>query len=220
MRSAIQVLLCQATGSAEDHVCAAPVPGRVSCAHSFERLLVRAARDQPALVVPDRRALDRARAMHVPEHGQLHVLKSHVRSAPVGPVARLALVALGRAGRRERRLGREVRLAEKRGLVAGARQRAREPALADRGIEIDAVVPDAVRERQQPGQYRGARRLAHEVGRDVRGEARALAGEPIEMRRADAGILEAVAVGALLVGGDQQDVGAWHVHVSARGELW
>jgi hypothetical protein len=36
--SAIQVLLCQDTGSAEDHVCAAPVPGRVSRAHSFEGL--------------------------------------------------------------------------------------------------------------------------------------------------------------------------------------
>jgi hypothetical protein len=35
VRSAIQELLCQATGSPEDHVCAAPVPGRVSCAHSL-----------------------------------------------------------------------------------------------------------------------------------------------------------------------------------------
>jgi hypothetical protein len=88
--------------------------------------------------------------MHVPEHGQLHVLKSHVRAEPVRAVARLALVAFRRAGRRKRRLGRKVRLAEESGLVAGARERAGEPALAHRRIEIDAVVPHAVRERQEP----------------------------------------------------------------------
>jgi hypothetical protein len=131
--------------------------------------------------------------MHVPEHGQLHVLKSHVRAMPAGSVPRLALVAFRRAGRRKRRLGREMRLAEESSLVAGPRERAREPALADRRIEIDAVVPDAVRERQKPRQYRGARGLAHQVGVCSRRTA-LLAGELIQMRRADPGILEAVAV--------------------------
>ena len=60
---------------------------------------------------------------------------------------------LGRAGRCKRRLGGKVRLADKRGGVAGLRERTRKAGFADRRIEVDTVVPDPVRERQLAGQY-------------------------------------------------------------------
>src|SRR5258705_13944564 len=112
--------------------------------------------------------------MQMTEHHELDVLESHVRTGPVGPVFGLAFVALGRAGRRERGLGREMRLAEKCSLITRARQRAGEALRAYLRIEIDAVVPYAVRERQESGKNRCTRRLAHEVRRDARLEARAV----------------------------------------------
>src|SRR4051812_42459720 len=92
---------------------------------------------------------ERARAMQMPEHHQLHMLEAHVRPVPVRTILRLALVAFGRAGRRKGRLRREMCLAEKCSLVTRAPECAGESLLADRRIEIDAVVPDTMRQRQK-----------------------------------------------------------------------
>src|SRR4051812_36757848 len=122
--------------------------------------------------MPARRALERTRAMLVSRHAELDVLETHVRPEPRGTVFVLALVAFGRSRRRESRLGGEVRLAEERRVVTRAVQRPGEAALPHARIEIDAVVPRAVRERKLSREYRRARRLAHEVRRDARREAR------------------------------------------------
>ena len=158
--------------------------------------------------MPHRRLLQRTRAMQVAQHVQLAVLKTHVRPEPIRPVLRLALVAFRRARRRKGGFGRKMGLADKTGLITRARQRAREAGLAHARIEIDAVVPHTVRQRQQAGEYRRTRRLAHQIRRDAGGETRALLRKPVDMRRLDVFVFETVAVGALLVGGDEQDVGA------------
>ena len=143
----------------------------------------------------------------MPEHGEFDVFESHVRSKPVRPVLGLAPVTLRGAGRLECRFGSEMRLADKCGLVTAARKRACETLRADLGIEIDTVVPHAVRQWQQAGEDGRARRLAHEVRRDASGETRTVAREPVEMRRFDFGALESITIAALLIGSDQQNVG-------------
>jgi len=72
--------------------------------------------------------------------------------------------------------------------------------------QVDAIVGDAVRRRQQAGQDRRSRRLANEIRRDAGREARAFACQHVEMRRLHLAAFEAVAVGALLVGRDEQDI--------------
>jgi hypothetical protein len=108
-----------------------------------------------------RRLFELARTMEVSEHAQLNVLEAHVRTEPRGTVARLALFAFRRPRRLERGLRREMRFAEERRIVARARERPGETALADAWIEIDAVVPHAVRERKLAGENRSPRRLAY-----------------------------------------------------------
>ena len=161
---------------------------------------------EPAFVVAHGRALERPRSVRVTEHRKLHVLKAHVGAEPGGTVLRLALVAFGCSGGRERGTRGEMRLAQECRVVACARERAGKAALTHPRIEVNPVVPYAVRERKLPGQYGGARRLTHEIRRDARGEARAVPREPVDVRHADVGILETVAVRALLVGGDEEDV--------------
>jgi hypothetical protein len=135
---------------------------------------------------------------------QLDMLEAHVGT---GPVLRLrALPALLAAGRLEG-VGRlEMRLAD----IAGAEARPREAAgiarLAGGVGQVDAVVRHAVGARQEAGEDRGARRLAHQVGRDAGGEARALGRQQVEVRCLHLAALETVAIGALLVGCDEQDI--------------
>jgi hypothetical protein len=95
--------------------------------------------------------------------------------------------------------GREVRLADERGVITGASQAARESGLAQRFRQIDAVVRYAVRQRQQPGQYRRARRLANEVRRDCSVKPCAGPCHGVKMRRLYAPPGESEAVGPLLV---------------------
>ena len=172
------------------------------------RFLVAAPGAQPALVMADDRTLWRARPMHVSEHHQFRMFEPHVRAEPAAVVQFAVEAVLGRAGRREGRLGREVCLADERGRVAGPGECAGEALFTDCRIEVDAVVPDAVRERQHAGQYRGARGLADQVGRDRGLEPGAVACEPVQVRRQYFRPLESVAVAALLVGRDEQDVGS------------
>ena len=168
----------------------------------------------PALVVVPARRRHRREAVVALEH-QLDVADPHVRAVPFGTVARRALAAFRRAGRRERVRRREVRLADQRGVVAVASERPRVAARAHRFGQVDAVVVDAMRARQEAGQDRGARRLADEVGRDARREARARARHRVEVRRLHAPSFEAVAIGALLVGSDEEDVGLALAHAAA-----
>ena len=132
------------------------------------------------------------------------MLEAHVRPPPV--LRLRALAAFAGVGRLVGVGGLEMRLADIAGRIARLGEAAGVARLA-RGIgQVDAVVRHAVRARQQAGQDRGARRLAHQVGRDAGREARAVARQHVEMRRLHLAALEAVAIGALLVGGDEQDI--------------
>ena len=155
-----------------------------------------------------RRALERARAVQMAQHRQFDVIEPHVRPEPAWAEIGLALVAFRRAGRLEGRLGCKVRLADECGFITAFGERAGETLRTDFGIKIDAVVPHAMRQWQQSSEYGRARLLAYEVGRDAGIKARAVTREPVEMRRFDFGALETVAVAALLVGSDKQNVRA------------
>ena len=74
------------------------------------------------------------------------------------------------------------------------------------GRKVDAVVGNAVGQRQQAGEYRRARRLAHQVGRDAGIEARAETRHFVQVRGLDVPTLEAEAIAALLVRRDEYDV--------------
>src|SRR5688572_14875255 len=172
------------------------------------QLLAAAVLVEPAFVVLAARRLHRRPVVVALDH-QLDVLEAHIRAAPVRVL--VAVAALGRAGGLEGVRGGEVRLADVAGAVAGARESGGETRAADFRIEVDAVVGDAVRVRQQAGQDRSARGLAHQVGRDARRESRAGARHGVEVRRLDLAALEAVAVAALLVRGDEDNVRlTWH----------
>ena len=54
---------------------------------------------------------------------------------------------------------------------------------------IDAVVPHTMGQREESSEDGSARRLAHEVGRDVRRKPRPLPGKLVEMRRAEVPVL-------------------------------
>jgi len=120
----------------------------------------------------------------------------------------MLVAAFRRARGREGVRGREMRLADEAGAIAGARQLAGEAVLAGLRRQVDAVVGDAMRARQQPGQDRGARRLADQIGRDAGAKAGAALRHQIEMRGLDLAPLDAEAVATLLIGGDEQDVGS------------
>jgi hypothetical protein len=130
---------------------------------------------------------------------QLDMLERHVGAEPVRTVEVGAGAVLRLAGGLEGVEGREMRLADEAGAVAAAAELAGEAGGADRVVEVDAVVPDTVRARQEPGEDAGAGRLADDVGRDAGRKARPVLGEPVEMRRLDPPSLEPEAVAALLV---------------------
>ncbi len=154
---------------------------------------------QPAFVMPHWWAFEGARARAVPQHRQLHILKAHVGSMPIGPVAGAALEALGRAGGSECRCAGEVCLADERCIVAMVRERASESRSPHMRIEIHSVIPHAVGKRQQSGQNRCPRRLAYQVRRDARGKARTLRRQQIDVGCLDIRVLETEAISALLV---------------------
>ena len=156
----------------------------------------------------DWRSLQRQWVVHMAEHDQLRVLEPHVRSAPVRAVFGEAPHAFRRPRWGECRLCREVRFAEVHGIVTTLRKCAGEAFLAHLWVEVDTIVPNAVREREQPCQYRCARRLAHKVGRDAGGKMHAGRSHVIEMGRHDVTINKAETVGAMLVGRYEENVGS------------
>src|SRR4051812_47070777 len=133
-----------------------------------QRFVACYAREQPAFVMSDWRTLERHRIVEMTERRELDVFKTHVWPAPVRSELSAAATAFRRAHGLKRGLGREVRFADQCSRVTRARQSAGESAPADGGIEIDAVVPYAMRKRQLSGQNRSARRLAHEIRRNAR----------------------------------------------------
>ena len=137
--------------------------------------------------------------MQMPQGTQLAVLKTHVGANPIRAIFHLALVALRRAGRRERSLGGKMRLADKSSLITRLGQRAGKTRLTDFGIQINAVVPHAMRQRQHAGEDRRARRLTHQIGRDARREARAFPRETINVRCFEIFIFKTIAVSTLLI---------------------
>ena len=141
----------------------------------------------------------------------LEMLEAHVGSEPVRPVGRRGFQALGRAGLAEGVVGREMRLAEERGVIARRRQRPGKSLLADGGIQVDAVVVDPVGTRQLAGQDRGPRGLADHAGRDRSGETGSLPRKLVQMRRLDCASLDTKTVTPLLVGRDQQEIRTGHV---------
>ena len=115
--------------------------------------------------------------------------------------------ACGRASRGKREFRGEMGLANKGRAIAVWRQRPGKTRGADRKGEVDPIIPDAVGERQQPGQDGGSRGLTDQIGCDTRGKTRALSRQQIEMRRLDMPVLKAKAIGTLLIRGNQEDMG-------------
>ena len=142
----------------------------------------------------------------VPEHHQLDMAEAHIGPEPGRIEIGRAVAAFRRAGRRKGAAGREMGLADERRVVALGVERRRKAAFARLRAQVDTVVRHAVGQRQQAGQHRRARGLAHQVRRDARIEMRPLRRQPVQMRRLHAPAGKAVAVGALLVGSDEEDV--------------
>jgi nicotinate-nucleotide pyrophosphorylase (carboxylating) len=132
---------------------------------------------------------------------------AHVVEAAVGTVAALgAHAVLGEAQLHvEERL--EVGLADQRRGVAGIVE---DPGHAGSvGRQRHAVHPHAVVADVLAGDHRRPRRHAHHVGRMGPAEVDALAGQPVDHRRAGGGAAVAPqAVVALLIGGDEEDLPA------------
>jgi len=99
-----------------------------------------------------------------------------------------------------------MRLAKERREIPRLGKLPGKPSRPDRRVKIDAVVVHAMRQRQQPGQDRRPRRLAHRIGRDAVRQIRAGLLEMVEMRRPHLASPEPVAIAALLIGGDEKDV--------------
>jgi hypothetical protein len=132
---------------------------------------------------------------------QLDMVEAHVGTTPILRLHSQA--TLGRACWLKG-IGRlEVRLADVTCAVPRLGEGAGIARLACRVREVDSVVRHSVGARQETGEDRGAGRLAHQVRRDAGREAAPLGGQHVEMRRLHPAPFEAVAVGALLVGGDE-----------------
>ena len=69
---------------------------------------------------------------------------------------------------------------------------------------------DAVGARQEAGEDGGARWLADDAGGDDGFQAQAFGSKQVEVRRLYFAAAKAVAIAALLVGGDEEDVGLGH----------
>ena len=144
------------------------------------------------------------------EKHHLDMLEPHIGAIPVVTILCRGLHTFRRAGRLMGVIGREMRLAEIGGVIACRCQRSGEPLVPGLRRQVDAVVVNAVRARQLAGQDRGARRLADDTGCDRVGETCSLGSQLVEMRCLDFATLDAEAVGAVLVGGDEQDI--WSCH--------
>ena len=175
--------------------------------------------ERPALEMLPVRRCERLPAMvePVPEHHQLDMAEAHIGPEPGRVETGRAVAAFRRAGRREGAAGREMRLADEGRVVALRAQRRCEAALAHFRAQVDAVVRHAVGQRQEASQHGGTRGLAHQVRRDAGVEMGPFRRQPVQMRRLHAPAGEAVAVGALLVGGDEEDVRPVGHGVSPRG---
>lgn len=146
-------------------------------------------------------------AVMVRAQGQLDLLEAHVGAVPVLGVVSDRVVALGHACGREGFVGGQVRLADEPGVIPGAREDFAQPVLGQRGVEVAAVVAHAVAVGQLARQDRGARRLAHGMRGYAGVEPGAAGGDAVDVGGADPPPGAADGVAALLVRGDQKDVG-------------
>ena len=146
----------------------------------------------------------------VPDQHQFNVLKPHVGAVPRIGIAVRRLETLRRASRLERVVGRKMRLTEIGCFIPCRGHCSSKPLLANRRIKVDAIVMHSVGAAKLTCQDGGARRLANHGRGDAIGETRAVCGQLIQMRGFDVAPFMAHAIGAVLVGRNQQDVRTSH----------
>src|SRR5690606_25116566 len=144
-------------------------------------------------------------------HDQLDMLEAHIGPHPVLAHVRFGVLAFGAAGPAEGMVGGKMGLADEAGPVARGGKAARKPGFSQLLVQVDAVVAHAMRQRKQSCQYRGPGGLAYQVRGDAGRKVRPAAGELVNMRRLDTAACKAQAVAAMLIRGDEQDVGTFHL---------
>ena len=114
-----------------------------------------------------------------------------------------------RIGHLAPRLRLQMRLADECGAITGAAQHLGEGQRPER--QRHAVVPDAVDRGHAAGEHRSAVRHADGVGDIAALEAPALRRQRVDVRRAHHAVaVAAEMIGAVLVGDDEQEIGAGH----------
>lgn len=100
-----------------------------------------------------------------------------------------------------------MRLADQRRCIARLGQLPGEAAISDLGAQIDAIVLDAMGLGQLAGQDRGPRGLADRRRGDAGRRMDAFGPQPVQMGCLDPPPGEPIAIGALLVRGNEDDIG-------------
>ena len=103
-----------------------------------------------------------------------------------------------------------MRLANKAGLPACAAELSGKPLLRCFWRQVDAIVTNAVRQRQFAGQDGRPRRLAYRIGRDRRGKPASFGGHEIKVGGFHPPPGKAEAVSPMLIRRDEEDVGRAH----------
>ena len=139
-----QVELCQATRSAEFHVCNGPSREGDVCrerfAHRPDRPVI------PSLIVLTAWWFLRQKEI-VPFDNQFHPIPAHVGAEPIGAVILHAVSAFRCAGCFECEQRRKMCLANVASPIAGRAEGVGKPCFADRRLEIDPIVRHAMCER-------------------------------------------------------------------------
>ena len=146
--------------------------------------------------------------------GQFDVIEPHIRPALASGGIFGAGDAFGCAVIAKDMIGGKMRFADDPSGVPRSRERSGKAFFTDFGIKVDPVIMYAVGARQQPGQDRSTRRLAHSTRGDDRFQTGAFAGQNIQMWRLDIAAAKAIAITALLVGCDEQDIWACHLRAA------
>ena len=164
---------------------------------------------EPSLIMLASRRLFGWKPVMAHQH-HLDMGKPHIGAEPVFAKTGGGSQAFRRAGRREGVIGRKMRLAEIGGVITRPSHSAAEPLFTDRRIEIDAIVVHTMGATELAGEDRGAGGLTDDGGCDAGGKPGSVAAEFVEMRGFDLAPLDPDAVGALLVGGNDKEIGSVH----------